>query len=451
MLWWGAMNDGPRQLRSGPRRALQTLSALGSASLRRALERVRMVLSQDPGEEADRRTELRGAEALARAAGDLKGGLAKAAQLLGYLEGPAGLEHAPSRAALGGLFDRVPAGDPRAIRQVFVADLGQPPEALFASFEERPFAAASLGEVHGATGKDGRDYAVKVQYPGVAEALRSDLENEALLRRLFGAALGAGLSRAAAQALKVAILAEVDYRAEGESLARFRLAPALAHDARMAVPAWQPRLSSARILCAERLRGQALPEFARRAASEARAAAGMTIFRFGFIVPLQDGLLNADPNPGNFLILEEGERVGFVDFGCCIELQPDLLQCQRVLFQSLLLGDGEMLRYALHREGLIREAVEFDSDRYRAWERCLALPLRGHDFRFTPEYARELARHTSALVRGRRFTLPPASLLLWRQRLGLTAVLGQLGARGDFRAQVLEMLRAVDLAPAGVR
>lgn len=439
---------GPGGLHGGPRRALQTLSALSGARLRGLLRRARLLFTADPGQAVERDAALTGARSLLQTAGALKGGAAKVAQLMAYLEDPEAEPQAEVRAVLSQLFDQVPGADPAGVRRVVEEDLGRPLGELFQSFEDQPMAAASLGEVHGAAGPGGEDLAVKVQYPGVAEALAADLGSEAVLRRLSGAAMGSALSPAVLETLRQAVLREADYRAELQALQRFRRAYRLDED--VVFPKPYPELSGARVLTAERLRGRPLLAFAQEADAAARSRATATIFRVAFGAPLVHGLLNADPNPGNFLLLPEG-RVGFLDFGCCAEIDERVQTCERVLFQALLAEDGEALRYTLHREGLILEAIEFDSDRYRAFERTLRAPFASHRFQVTPEYARALALHTSALVRGRRFTLPEGAVLLWRQRLGLWAVLGQLRGEADLRQLLLELLRAVDMAPLGVR
>jgi predicted unusual protein kinase regulating ubiquinone biosynthesis (AarF/ABC1/UbiB family) len=429
-------------------RRVKTLSALSGARLRRLLARARLAFTQDPGAATDRQIELAGARALLRSAGALKGGAAKVAQLLGYLEDPEAALGAEARAALASLFDHIPGSDPQGIRQVIEEELGRPPEALFAAWDDRPFAAASLGEVHAARTHAGQELAVKVQYPGVAAALAADLASPHVLRQLSGATGGA-LPAEALAALREAIGREADYRLEAQAMARFRRA--FAADPQVVVPRVYPELSSGRVLSAERIFGAALLPFAQTAGAAARGRVGTLIFRVAFGAPLVHGLLNADPNPGNYLVLEEGARVAFLDFGCFAELPGDVVTCERVLFQSLLAGDAEVLRYALYREGLIREPAVFDADHYRGFERCLLLPFAAHRFRWTAAYARELCAHVSALLQDRRFTLPRGAVLLWRQRLGLAAVIGRLAAEGDFRAELLEMLRAVDMAPAGVR
>lgn len=431
-------------------RALRTLMALSSAGARSALARLRLVFTQDPGEAADVEAEVAGARSLHRSALALRGGAAKVAQLMAYFEGPDALSASLSREELADLFDRVPGGDPEGVRRVVEEDLGRPPAQLFATFAEQPFAAASLGEVHDASDAQGQELAVKIQYPGVAQALAADLQSDVVVKRLTGGAMGSAVEKDAREVLRSAVLHEVDYRAEGAFMNRFRRA--FVADKQMVVPRYLPDLSGDRVLTAQRLRGLRLQDFLVDSTPAERSTVAATMFRFAFGGPLIHGLLNADPNPGNYLVLrdEAGLRVGFLDFGCCVELPEATQRCDQVMWQALLAGDGECLRLALHREGLVREAVELDSNRYRAWEACLQEPFSQHRFTWSAAYARSLAELTSALVRGGRFTLPAAAILLWRQRLGVASVLGQLNATADFRKELLQILRAADMAPLGV-
>lgn len=181
------------------------------------------------------------ATAMADAASELRGGYAKVAQLRGYLQANESLTPEAQR-VLGRVWDQLPAEEPEAIRAVIRAELGGEPEQVFAEFDRLPLAAASLGQVHGARTRDGASVAVKVQYPGVAEALRDDLGARRLVRDLVGADLGDAVPEASIAALSDRLLAELDYRAEQDWLRRFRMA--FAGDRQIAIPAVQPTLCS---------------------------------------------------------------------------------------------------------------------------------------------------------------------------------------------------------------
>jgi predicted unusual protein kinase regulating ubiquinone biosynthesis (AarF/ABC1/UbiB family) len=378
------------------------------------------------------------AREFARWAAELRGGMAKLGQLQAYLEGPAE-EDREARETLGRLWDQVPGESPETVGQVIREDLGAAPEALFARWEGAPLAAASLGQVHAAESHEGEKLAVKVQYPGVAEALRDDLESGALVRQLVGAEVGHALSAEAEAALRERILGELDYRAEAEYLGVFRRA--FAGDAQIVVPRVFPKLSSARVLTMERIEGRSLSEFAGAAGAAERNAAARTLLRFAWGGPLRHGLLNADPNPGNYLMLEPAGRVGFLDFGCVVRLEEGLGREDRRLWMAVIHRDGETLRHAFYRQGLVGDVGVLDGAAYRAWEQRLTAPFLARGaYALEPGHVRELVRLTGVLVRNRGLELPPTALLLWRQRLGALSVMAALRPRIDFRAALAELL-----------
>nr|MBA2538367.1 hypothetical protein [Deltaproteobacteria bacterium] len=192
--------------------------------------RAKQIVTTDPtgSDEDDHVVDEEAARVLAANAGRLKGGLAKVAQLAAYdpgatLGGRTGATQA-ARAVLGGLWDRAPAVSASSISRVIEEDLGKSPQSLFASWEPSPLASASLGQVHAATLHDGTEVAVKVQYPGVAESLRADLDDDAFLRKLAGAEIGRTLPDDSLAALREAVRGELDYRAEAAAQEAMRAA-----------------------------------------------------------------------------------------------------------------------------------------------------------------------------------------------------------------------------------
>jgi predicted unusual protein kinase regulating ubiquinone biosynthesis (AarF/ABC1/UbiB family) len=428
-------------------RSLRRWSAFAKARARGLLARARDVLLRDPKPEGARdEAEQAAAKELVRSAGDLKGGMAKLAQLMAYLEGPGAAADEEARAALGTLWDRAPAVPAEAVRQVIREDLGAPPEELFDNWENQPFAAASLGQVHGAVGKNGEALAVKVQFPGIAQGLRDDLGSPDLVRRLAGSDVGKALDADAIERLRDAVLGELDYLAEGEAMERF--ARAFAGDPRVVIPKRYPALSSQRVLTMERIHGRSFVDFARDADEPQRSAVGLTIFRTAWGGPLVHRLLNADPNPGNYLILDGAAgRVAFLDYGCVQTLDQATVDADRSLWNALLARDqhgfgGEAFRHAIQEQGLLGRARTLDSDTYREWERYVTYPFRQTEpFEWTAGYARRIAELTAQLVQAGGLRLPAPALLLWRQRLGVGSILGALRPRADFRTALAEMLR----------
>lgn len=372
------------------------------------------------------------AQALADAAMAMRAGVAKIAQLRAYLD-PTAPDAA--RTLLSRLWDHMPADAPEAVRRVVTEDLG-PLERHFAEWDDQPLAAASLGQVHAARAHDGTRLAVKVQYPGVAEALAADLASKDVLKRLVGAGLGEAVAREALDVLEAQIRDELDYEKERESLERFRLV--CASDPSIVIPRGHRALSSKRVLTMDRLDGRPLAAVMDDAPA-ARTRTAEVLFRFAFGTPLRHGIANADPNPGNYLVLDEG-RVGFVDFGCVVAHSEEVQAQDRRLWLSMIHRDGETLRHAAHEQGLIARAEILDSTTWREWEEALAAPFLARDYALEPAHAQRLIELTSKLVRARAIELPAPVLLLWRQRLGALAVISRLRPRLPFRALLAELL-----------
>ncbi len=376
---------------------------------------------------------------LARQAARVRGGLAKVAQLGAYqaTEAPAA---ATGRAALAVLWDRVPPMAAGVIEAVVARELGQPPQALFARWESVPMAAASLGQVHAAedAGVDGappQRWAVKVQYPAVADALRADLGSTRFARQLAGAEIGALLDDDALASVRLAIADELDYTREAAGLARF--AAAWGDDPVIRIPAVDLARSSRQVLTMARADGVPLATWAGDAA--ARDALGTALARFGWGSPLVHGVFNTDPHPGNFLVGAGGE-LWCLDFGGWMELEPAALAADRELWWGLTDDDAfagaEKFRLGLAAAGLLARTDRLATVAHRDWERLLALPLRPGGFAWTSDYADELAGQFHRVMGQGGITLPASVAMLWRQRLGLAAVLGRLRARVDGRTVI---------------
>jgi predicted unusual protein kinase regulating ubiquinone biosynthesis (AarF/ABC1/UbiB family) len=384
-----------------------------------------------------RAADLAEAEAFAASAGELGAAVAKAAQVRAYLDITGVAATPQARALLARLWDRMPPRPVAAIRAVVTAELGAPPEERFAKWDDTPIAAASLGQVHAAEDADGRRFAVKVQYPGVAEALRDDLTSASLLRRIVGDELGAGAAAEALATMRAQLLGELDYVAEAGWLERF--GRAFTGNFGIVIPKVDAARSTARVLTMERLDGRAIADLAEDDA-EARRRGARAIFRFAFGAPLAHGIFNADPHPGNYLILD-GERVGFVDFGSSAELSDELRAVERRLFLAMIQRDGETLRHAAHEEGLVADAAVFEGSIWREWEEALARPfLTRGEFTLSKKHVARLIARTGELLRLRRIALPAGAILLWRQRLGALAVIAALSPRLDFRRLLAEIL-----------
>jgi predicted unusual protein kinase regulating ubiquinone biosynthesis (AarF/ABC1/UbiB family) len=420
-------------------RRTQRWLAFATARLKRATATAKQAVMTDVDVTADKRAaDLAEAEAFASSAGQLGAAVAKIAQVRAYLDVSGAAATPAARALLARLWDQMPPRDPALIRAVVENTLGSALSTHFTQWDDQPIAAASLGQVHAAVAL-GQSLAVKVQYPGVAEALRDDLASPALLKRLLGGELSENAAGDALEVLRAQLLSELDYRAEASNLERF--ARLYHNDASIIVPRVDRARSGTEVLAMQRLDGRPLADVGDAPQAE-RDAIAKTIFRFAFGAPLLHGVFNADPHPGNYLILDGAAgRVGFVDFGSVAELADEMRDADRQLWLALIHRDGEALRHAAHRQGLVAAANTFESATWREWERTLGEPfLSRAPTELLPARVMTLIARTGELLRARRVQLAPGAILLWRQRLGALAVLAALRPKLPLRRLLAELL-----------
>jgi predicted unusual protein kinase regulating ubiquinone biosynthesis (AarF/ABC1/UbiB family) len=226
------------------------------------------------------------------------------------------------------------------MRTQFKAGLGRYPEDVFRSFEEAPFAAASLGQVHQATTKAGQEVVVKIQYPAMREVVAGDFQ--ALRAAGFPALLSGHLSEAVIRETERGILEETDYLNEARNLER--LGKALAPLDFIHVPKALPEFSSDRVLTMTRVPGARLQEFLQTNPSrELRDTVGERLARLFFFQLFRIQALHADPHPGNYLFNPDG-TIGLVDFGCVKYLRPEVVRCYAQFWSREWTHDQKLFR-----------------------------------------------------------------------------------------------------------
>ena len=390
----------------------------------------------------ERRTELRhdlalrSAEEVAEELGYMKGVLMKLGQMASYVD-----EDMPQtfRAAMGRLQHNAPPMSPELASSVIVDELGDAPERVFARWDALPFAAASIGQVHRAITKDGKAVAVKVQYPGIARSITSDLRNVALLRRVVSAAFPGMDVQSLIEELGERLREEVDYLLEADNqeyFAQYYEGHPVIH-----VPQVVRELSTARVLTTELVSGERFEKILQWDQHE-RDMAAETINRFVTRSLYRLHAFNGDPHPGNYLF-HGGGRVSFLDFGLTKRFtDQDLVPLVEALRCLVIEKDGECFRSALERAGFLKTGAPVSTetivDRFGLFYSTV---LQDAPMTITPAFA-------SAIVR--RFfdakgplapysDVPRTYVVLQRINLGLYAVLGSLNATANWRRIGQEM------------
>ena len=434
----GRLGRGTRLARTG---------AAGLAGL--AGNRTRRFLGQDPD---DMELHVQNAKALARVLGEMKGAAMKVGQLLSFVD----MDLPPDvkaiyHDALADLRDAAPPMDSEDIERVVEEAYGAPPDKVFAEWSSEPLAAASIGQVHPAILKDGRDVVVKVQYPGVAEAVRSDLANAEMF-----APLGRILSpnqeiEPLLEELRERIDDELDYAREAQYQRAF--ADRYRNHPWILVPDVVGELCRSRVLVSERIHGRRFNELATSDDVELKQRVGEIIFRYAFGSIARFRLFNGDPHPGNYLITDD-DRVAFLDYGSVKMFTIERYQSMRRVDDAVARGDRKEFLAAMRDNNFLREKASVDEDLLWDWFRLYTLPIIAEQpFTFTPEFATNVLASTSdprSEYYGmlRLLNLPSDYLLLTRIHLGLNSVLGRLQASNDWSSIHQEYVGAAPPATA---
>ncbi|MFP5219459.1 MAG: ABC1 kinase family protein [Actinomycetes bacterium] len=386
------------------------------------------------GQDADRvRTDLRrrNADRTRRVLGDLKGGALKAGQLLSTVEAlfPQDPE-ATWREALVGLQEQNEPLPFRDVEPVLREELGDWP-SLLPHLDRRAAAAASLGQVHRGRWRDGRPVAVKLQYPGVREALTADVRAlSAASRAAALVARGLSLPPLVAE-MRDRLTEELDYEHEARTQTRF--ADAYRDDPDVVVP--RVVHATPRVLVMDWLDGTPLAAVARTAEQAERDRVGALYQRFLVSGPERAGVLHTDPHPGNFRVLDDG-RLGVLDFGSSLEMPDGMPPTFGRLISALLGDDADEVLRRLREEGFVRAGVDVDVDKLVDYMSPFTEPARHERFRFTrvwlrSEFARVNDPRNPEFGVALKLDLPAEHLFTHRVWLGLVGVLCQLEAEVD--------------------
>ena len=442
------MSDDREIPKGRVRRSAKLGTAIGLQGGRHAGTRA-AGLARSP-EEAGARLEARHLETAIRMAGvlgEMKGAAMKLGQLASFVD----TEFLPEeyreiyQEQMAKLRDSAEPMPWAKVEKVLAAEYqGQGLGELFADFEREAFAAASIGQVHRAELPDGRAVAVKVQYPGVAEALEADLANVGMIVRL-ARALAPGLDpKAIAAELKERVLEELDYEHEAQNQRVF--ARAYRDHPFVHVPAVMTDLSRRRVLVSEYVAGRDF-EAVKGLGDEERSRFGEIVFRFAFGSIYHLRHFNADTHPGNYLLMDDG-RVAFLDFGMTKRLSVEQIELEQVAVDAASRKDPEGLRQALAELGFVKNPTKLDAERLMD-----AVMIVGGWYLEDREYqvsARRVAKviEISTDPRSDYFNLlrkesvPADELMGRRMETGVLACLAQLRAKRNWHRIMREWVYA---------
>jgi len=401
-------------------------------------------------EELDREFELKTAEDVVKRLGNMKGAFMKLGQMASYLD--QGMpEH--MRKTLSALQQDAPPMSHDLVVGAISAELGSPPEDVFAEFDREPIAAASIGQVHRALTPDGRAVAVKVQYPGVDEAIKNDLSNADPLLRIMGRAFPSLDPEPLVKELTERLVEEVDYELEASNQRKFwhyYQGHPYIH-----VPEVLPEYSTRRVLTTELADGHRFDELLTWSQEE-RDLAAETLYRFTFGSMYKLRAFNGDPHPGNYIFRPGGE-VTFLDYGLVKHFDQEAIDDFMKLIRAMVI-DEDMVTF---RSEAIRQKLMVPAAEQKVGEDQLhdyfshfyEFVRHDDEYTITPEYASETVRKIFAFSEATdgiaQFTnMPPNYTIVQRINLGLLAVFGELEATANWRRIAEELWPFVEGPPS---
>jgi predicted unusual protein kinase regulating ubiquinone biosynthesis (AarF/ABC1/UbiB family) len=406
-----------------------------------------------PGQGRSRRQEqamLRTADDVAQLMGNMKGVTMKVGQIMSLMGGAAVSEEFAERLAT--LQSSAPPMAPELVREVFERDFGRPPGRMFRRFDERPFAAASIGQVHRAELPDGTPLAVKVQYPGVREAITADLANLGAILGLAGVAARGFDAGPVVEDLRRGIMAEMDYALEAERQGRFHRV--FEGHPFVRVPRVYPEQSSSHVLVQEYIPGEPFAA-ARELPQPQKDRIAEIIFRFTFGSMHRHGLFQADPHAGNYLLLPDG-KVAFLDFGCISEFEPELLENINGVVAGVLSGDIERWRRGMETIGYVPSGSNLSTDELWQQMRVYYTFILSDGVTFTPELAGAMVKRHLTMTGetgriNRQLNIPAGVVFIQRITFGFTGLMASIRATGPWRSITEEyVLGRAPSTPLGV-
>jgi predicted unusual protein kinase regulating ubiquinone biosynthesis (AarF/ABC1/UbiB family) len=394
--------------------------------------------SEQGAREASARRQLETAKQIVAALGTMKGAAMKLGQVMSFLDvGLVPEEHREEfQRELAKLRDAAPIVSFKQMRRVIEDDLEERISGVFAEFDEEPIAAASIGQVYRATLRDdGREVAVKVQYPGVAAAVRADMQNLGMIMRLLKRMTPSLDVKGVTAEIRDRIAEELDYELEAQnqrSLARiFKGHPFIV------VPEVVSELSREHVLVTDFVRGVGFERLKQYPQAE-RDRLGEIVFRFFLGCLYRHRQFSGDPHPGNFMLLEDG-RVAFLDFGLFKRMEREPVELELACQRAVVEGDAQTLHTLLAQSRFLPEPERVDPDHLLAFieDAIWWYTTADEDVQLSPEIATEVMiessdPRSSHFREMRHQTIQPEHLFGRRMEMLTLAVLSQLRARNNW-------------------
>jgi predicted unusual protein kinase regulating ubiquinone biosynthesis (AarF/ABC1/UbiB family) len=383
------------------------------------------------------------AEAALDILGSMKGAAMKVGQLLSYIDvdlDPAWADVYQER--LAGLADQAPPSDAATMEATVTQEYGAHPRDVFAVWDPEPLAVASIGQVYRARLRTGEDVAVKVQHPGIAEAVEADLANVDTLGQLVRLVAPEVDPRDLLVELRDRVVAELDYQQEAAFQQAF--VDRYAGHPFIRVPAVHHEYCRPRVLVTDYVEGDTFAQMRANATAADRDRYGEIIFRFVFGSLYRFRIFNSDPHPGNFLFCGDG-TVAFLDYGSSKAFSSSARERLQAVHRAVAAEDRAALRHTMVEAGLMPADSEADIEVVLDWFRLLREPMmRDEPYTYTPDYARRVIGASTNPESPYRPTLhqlamPADYLLLNRITFGVNSLLARLEPTANWQRVMAEL------------